>query len=74
MQATTALSSQNVPIHKLCGVGVVRMGGICESVVYGMPLVVRPTSCWQLEWEELETNQQNFQALSHLLRDRVSCI
>ena len=45
---------------------------MCESVLFGVPLVVRPTACWKLEWEELETNQQHFTALCKTLQDRVS--
>ncbi|KAM6441100.1 meiosis 1 arrest protein isoform 2-T3 [Liasis olivaceus] len=44
--------------------------GVCASVLSGLPLVIRPTSCWQLSWDELETNQQSFQALCHCLRKR----
>nr|XP_045008523.1 meiosis 1 arrest protein isoform X5 [Jaculus jaculus] len=29
--------------------------------------VIKPTSCWQLDWDELETNQQHFHALCHSL-------
>lgn len=37
-------------------------------MLFGLPLVVRPTSCWQLSWDELESNQQSFQAFCHCLR------
>ena len=63
--------SSNLPVYKLKAVGSVACSGVCESVIYGMPLLVRPTSCWKLEWEELEGNQQNFQALCHQLREKV---
>ena len=43
---------------------------ICDSLTFGNPLIVRRTSCWKLDWDELETNQQNFQALCHLLKER----
>ncbi|ETE58010.1 putative protein C2orf65, partial [Ophiophagus hannah] len=42
--------------------------GVCASVLFGLPLIVRPTNCWQLSWDELETNQQNFQAFCHCLQ------
>ena len=48
--------------------------GVCESILFGVPLVVRPTACWKLEWEELETNQQHFTALCKTLQDRVSLV
>lgn len=65
-------SSSTVPIYKLRTVGTIACSGICESIVYGIPYVVRPTACWKLDWEELESNQQNFQALCYHLKDRVS--
>ncbi|NXB42689.1 M1AP protein, partial [Leucopsar rothschildi] len=44
--------------------------GVCESVLYGLPFIIKPTSCWQLDWDELETNQHSFQALCHSLLKR----
>nr|XP_033815864.1 meiosis 1 arrest protein [Geotrypetes seraphini] len=48
----------------------VKSNGVCESVLYGLPLIIKPTICWQLDWDELETNQQNFHALCHCLLKR----
>lgn len=47
---------------------VLRADGVCESVLYGLPLVIRPTTCWQLDWDEMENNQNLFHALCHTLR------
>ena len=47
---------------------VLRADGVCESVLYGLPLVIRPTTCWQLDWEEMEANHNLFHALCHTLR------
>ncbi|NXR88770.1 M1AP protein, partial [Hypocryptadius cinnamomeus] len=44
--------------------------GVCESVLYGLPSIIKPTSCWQLDWDELETNQHSFHALCHSLLKR----
>ncbi|NXI16189.1 M1AP protein, partial [Irena cyanogastra] len=44
--------------------------GVCESVLYGLPFIIKPTSCWQLDWDELETNQHSFHALCHSLLKR----
>lgn len=41
--------------------------GVCESVLYGLPFIIKPTSCWQLDWDELELNQHSFHALCHSL-------
>ncbi|XP_062992112.1 meiosis 1 arrest protein [Elgaria multicarinata webbii] len=56
--------------RKLRVLRALKAGGLCESVLFGLPLVVRPTSCWQLNWDELEANQQTFQALCHCLVKR----
>ena len=45
--------------------------GVCESVVFGLPQILRPTTCWKLDWEELEMNQQHFNALCQILQDKV---
>ncbi|KAK2154863.1 hypothetical protein LSH36_255g01008 [Paralvinella palmiformis] len=34
------------------------------------PLVTKATSCWRIDWDELETNQQHFQALCHMLAEK----
>ncbi|NXJ84127.1 M1AP protein, partial [Trogon melanurus] len=44
--------------------------GVCESVLYGLPFIIKPTSCWQLDWDELEINQHSFHALCHSLLKR----
>jgi len=49
-------------------VRTLRADGVCESVLYGLPLVLRPTTCWQLDWDEMETNHNLFHALCHTLR------
>jgi hypothetical protein len=43
---------------------------VCESVLFGAPLTLRPTACWRLDWEELERNQQAFAALCHSLQQK----
>ncbi|KAI8489545.1 Meiosis 1 [Branchiostoma belcheri] len=55
-----------VPVYKLTAVKLVNTDSICESV----PLVVTATSCWKLDWEELESNQTNFHALCHMLQEK----
>ncbi|KAK3546690.1 hypothetical protein QTP70_031382 [Hemibagrus guttatus] len=47
-----------------------RAEGVCQSVLYGLPLVITPTACWQLDWEEMESNHKTFHALCHTLRTR----
>ncbi|XP_018585827.1 meiosis 1 arrest protein isoform X1 [Scleropages formosus] len=61
---------QSAHPHKLVAVRALKSEGVCESVLYGLPLIMKPTSCWQLDWEEMETNLQHFHALCHVLRGR----
>lgn len=60
----------NDKIYKLKVFCLVKTKGICESVVYGLPSFVRPTCCWKLDWEELESNQQAFNALCSVLYEK----
>ncbi|KFZ63567.1 Meiosis 1 arrest protein, partial [Podiceps cristatus] len=57
-------------LYKLRVVKALRSEGVCESVVYGLPFIIKPTSCWQLDWDELEINQHSFHALCHSLLER----
>ncbi|XP_020860974.1 meiosis 1 arrest protein isoform X1 [Phascolarctos cinereus] len=56
--------------YRLRVIKALESSGVCESVTYGLPFIIRPTSCWQLDWDELETNQQRFHALCHSLQKR----
>ncbi|CAL8241694.1 unnamed protein product [Merluccius merluccius] len=57
--------------QRLVAVKTLRVEGVCESVLYGLPLVVRPTTCWQLDWDDMESNHNLFHALCHTLRVHV---
>ncbi|XP_028372178.1 meiosis 1 arrest protein isoform X2 [Phyllostomus discolor] len=63
-------SQSSASYFKLRVIKALKSSGICESVTYGLPFILRPTSCWQLDWDELETNQQHFHALCHSLLKR----
>ncbi|XP_003773528.1 meiosis 1 arrest protein [Sarcophilus harrisii] len=56
--------------YRLRVIKALESSGVCESVTYGLPFIIRPTSCWQLDWDELDTNQQRFHALCHSLQKR----
>ncbi|CAK7296403.1 Meiosis 1 arrest protein [Vulpes lagopus] len=60
-------SQSSASCYKLRVIKALNSSGICESLTYGLPFILRPTSCWQLDWDELETNQQHFHALCHSL-------
>ncbi|NXP51474.1 M1AP protein, partial [Heliornis fulica] len=57
-------------LYKLQVVKALQSEGVCESVLYGLPFIIKPTSCWQLDWDELELNQHRFHALCHSLLKR----
>ncbi|XP_040275938.1 meiosis 1 arrest protein [Bufo bufo] len=44
--------------------------GVCGSMFYGLPTILTPTACWELDWDQLETNQDNFHALCHCLQSQ----
>ncbi|XP_038600457.1 meiosis 1 arrest protein [Tachyglossus aculeatus] len=58
------------PLYQLHVIRALRYRGVCESVLYGLPHILRPTGCWQLDWDELEENQHRFHALCHTLLKR----
>nr|XP_056711884.1 meiosis 1 arrest protein [Euleptes europaea] len=60
-------AGHGMPPHRLRVVRALKAEGLCASVLFGCPLIIRPTSCWQLNWDELEANQHSFQALCHCL-------
>ena len=51
------------PIIVLQVVKKVLCSSICESVVFGKPILLSSSNCWQMEWDELENNQNYFNAL-----------
>ncbi|XP_064635090.1 meiosis 1 arrest protein-like [Lineus longissimus] len=60
-------ATMTVPVYKMRAEQLVHADSICESTLFGQPLVMKPTSCWKMDWDELETNQHNVYALCHLL-------
>ncbi|XP_040445201.1 meiosis 1 arrest protein isoform X4 [Falco naumanni] len=57
-------------LYKLRVIKALKSEGVCESVLYGLPFIIKPTTCWQLDWDELEINQHSFHALCHSLLKR----
>ncbi|XP_041367802.1 meiosis 1 arrest protein-like isoform X2 [Gigantopelta aegis] len=56
-----------VPLHRIKISAMIPFSSLCESVIFGMPMVVTPTKCWKVDWDELEKNEQLFKALCHQL-------
>ncbi|XP_019718773.1 meiosis 1 arrest protein [Hippocampus comes] len=63
------MSVSQVP-RRMRAIKALYKAGVCQSVLYGLPLVVIPTACWRLNWDEIETNQHRFQALNRTLQDQ----
>ncbi|XP_030578582.1 meiosis 1 arrest protein [Archocentrus centrarchus] len=70
LPGTKGSAKQSPALQTLKAIKVLHADGVCESVLYGLPLVIRPTTCWQLDWDEMETNQNLFDALCHTLKSR----
>uniref|UniRef100_W5LZV7 Meiosis 1 associated protein n=1 Tax=Lepisosteus oculatus TaxID=7918 RepID=W5LZV7_LEPOC len=70
LQPSKGPGNRTAPLYRLRVIKALKSEGMCESVSYGVPLIIRPTTCWQLDWDELETNHHNFHALCHTLRNR----
>ncbi|XP_078534959.1 meiosis 1 arrest protein isoform X2 [Lissotriton helveticus] len=60
-------AAQTTSLWKLRVIKSLKADGVCQSVLYGLPAIIRPTCCWKLDWDDLEANQQHFQALCHCL-------
>ncbi|CAB1345576.1 unnamed protein product, partial [Coregonus sp. 'balchen'] len=43
-----------------------------ETQSHQLNMILRPTTCWQLDWDEMESNHHLFHALCHTLRSCVS--
>ncbi|XP_048825796.1 meiosis 1 arrest protein isoform X3 [Brienomyrus brachyistius] len=65
-------ASHSVFPHQLTIIKALKSEGVCQSVLYGLPLIIRPTSCCHLDWDEMEMNHHHFHALCHTLRPSAS--
>ncbi|XP_028285572.1 meiosis 1 arrest protein [Parambassis ranga] len=70
LPVTKGSANQSPTPQRLRAIKVLRADGVCESVLYGLPLVIRPTTCWQLDWDEIEANHNLFNAVCQTLRSR----
>ncbi|XP_040887757.1 meiosis 1 arrest protein [Toxotes jaculatrix] len=70
LPVTKGSANQRPPPQRMKAIKILRADGVCESVLYGLPLVIRPTTCWQLDWDEMETNHNLFHALCLILKSR----
>ncbi|XP_014670118.1 PREDICTED: meiosis 1 arrest protein-like [Priapulus caudatus] len=63
-------SAPYLPVRTLRALSLIKQDGLCESVLYGLPLIVKATSCWKMDWDDLEDNQQTFNAFCCLLKEK----
>lgn len=69
---------QNKPeairILQMRATAMIDQDGICDSLVFGTPVVLVSSSCWRMEWDELDCNQDRFTALCRTLLDQRRCL
>ncbi|KAL5007839.1 hypothetical protein ScPMuIL_016645 [Solemya velum] len=65
--STSKAMGMTIPLYKLRVMNLLPSSSLCDSVVFGMPMVAQATSCWKVDWDDLERNQQVFNALCRLL-------
>ncbi|KAG8187860.1 hypothetical protein JTE90_001233 [Oedothorax gibbosus] len=61
--------TSKVPVYTLESVAVVKKDGLCESLLFGHPIIALATRCWKMDWDELERNQQQFSSMVRFLND-----
>ncbi|KAL8618556.1 hypothetical protein ACOMHN_021825 [Nucella lapillus] len=62
-----------VPVYALKVIGSIPLHSLCDSLLFGLPLIVQATSCWRIDWGEVEKNTANFHALLPLIVQATSC-
>ncbi|XP_075703236.1 meiosis 1 arrest protein [Rhinoderma darwinii] len=66
----SALTAGTGVIQAFKVIRTVSSAGICGSLLYGPPTILTPTACWELDWDQLEANQDNFHALCKCLQSQ----
>ncbi|XP_039251164.2 meiosis 1 arrest protein-like [Styela clava] len=64
----------STPIINIRAKKVVPSEAICESIIFGRPVVLVTSACWQMDWDELETNQNQFMSLCKRLERSQECL
>ncbi|XP_063683131.1 uncharacterized protein LOC134817762 isoform X2 [Bolinopsis microptera] len=60
--------------RKLKGEKLFKLEQICESVLFGSPMLLIPSTHWTMEWDTLEENQHNFAAFCKSLSESNSAL
>lgn len=62
------------PISHLKVLEMLPMASLCDSIIFGHAVIIGNSSCWQMDWDDLEDNQNNFNALCARLVEEDSCV
>lgn len=68
--STSKAVGMSIPIYKIKILGLLSSQDLCDSIVYGMPMIALATNCWKIDWDDLEKNQQLFKALCYKLVEK----
>lgn len=74
IQTSSFKSSYGMPIFELQVVKRIDLADVCESTVFGRPYIISSSSCWRMNWDELECNRSQFSALCHSLFVSGKCL
>ncbi|XP_066430662.1 meiosis 1 arrest protein [Eleutherodactylus coqui] len=66
----SALTANSGVIEAYKVIRAVSSSGVCGSMLYGLPTLLTPITCWELDWDQLEANQDHFHALCHCLQSQ----
>jgi len=53
-------SSTIIQVISLKVISRIPLEKVCDSLLFGNPLIVHSTTCWKMDWDELELNLNNF--------------
>ncbi|ESO06505.1 hypothetical protein HELRODRAFT_160685 [Helobdella robusta] len=70
LSSSSQLNLSETAVRQLLVVALVPAESICDSVIFGNPLILKATTCWKLDWDELESNKQYFSTLCYLLNEK----
>ncbi|XP_025088793.1 meiosis 1 arrest protein-like [Pomacea canaliculata] len=63
-----------VPALTLQASALLPVDKVCDSLTFGLPLLVNATMCWRLAWEELKTNAANLRGLCQELVSKKQAV
>ena len=70
----SASRSSGVPITVLRVLYKLNIDEVCLSTLFGRPHMLYSSNCWRIDWEDLESNRNRFNALCHTLSINQKCL